>query len=244
MMLGALGLLAYAASMMTHEALGHGGYCLVAGGHTTVLTAWRETCLFPGVPAAAIKAAGPGVQFAAGLLAWWMLMLLPARVMRLRYFLWLTMVFDLFVSTSYLAFSGVTNLGDAAELIAGLHPAWAWRGGLILLGGVLYLLSMCAASFELKRLCGLDPGSERLFRFVWIPYVSAGVFACCTAALTMARVASAGLAMASPALNQRMGAGVALEMALLSSFGAGSGMFGLPALQRKMAGTAVGPPAM
>jgi hypothetical protein len=30
--LGALGVLAYAASMMTHEALGHGVYCLAAGG--------------------------------------------------------------------------------------------------------------------------------------------------------------------------------------------------------------------
>jgi hypothetical protein len=39
MMLGALGILAYAASMMTHEALGHGGYCLALGGHNVMLTA-------------------------------------------------------------------------------------------------------------------------------------------------------------------------------------------------------------
>jgi hypothetical protein len=34
MMLAALGILAYAASMMRHEALGHGGYCIAVGGHT------------------------------------------------------------------------------------------------------------------------------------------------------------------------------------------------------------------
>ncbi|MGA2564928.1 MAG: hypothetical protein ABSF96_15360, partial [Steroidobacteraceae bacterium] len=42
--LGALGILAYAASMMTHEALGHGVYCLAAGGHNTGLSAWAEGC--------------------------------------------------------------------------------------------------------------------------------------------------------------------------------------------------------
>ncbi len=43
-MLGAFGILAYAASMMTHEALGHGGYCLALGGHNVMLTAWAEGC--------------------------------------------------------------------------------------------------------------------------------------------------------------------------------------------------------
>jgi hypothetical protein len=65
--LGALGVLAYAASMMTHEALGHGVYCLAAGGHNTGLTAWAEGCNLHPV---GIEAAGPGLQFAAGLLAW------------------------------------------------------------------------------------------------------------------------------------------------------------------------------
>jgi hypothetical protein len=62
-MLGALGILAYAASMMTHEALGHGGYCLARGGHNVMLTGWGEGCSIhpPG-----IEAAGPGAQFGAG----------------------------------------------------------------------------------------------------------------------------------------------------------------------------------
>jgi hypothetical protein len=71
--LGAQGVLAYAASMMTHEALGHGVYCLAAGGHNTGLTAWAEECNLHPV---GIEAAGPGLQFAAGLLAWLVLRLL------------------------------------------------------------------------------------------------------------------------------------------------------------------------
>jgi hypothetical protein len=236
-MLAALGILAYAASMMTHEALGHGGYCLAAGGHNTMLTPWRETCNFPAAASLGIKAAGPGVQFGAGLLAWLGLRLLsryaPPGVARLRGFLWLYMVFNLLVASGYVAFSGVTDLGDAAELIARLHPPIVWRGGLILLGSVFYFLSMLAAALELKRFAGPDDGNRRLFRLVWFPYAAAGVFACCTGASnqTMGRGASIGLAVASPAFNQTMGHGAAIGMAVLSSFGAGTGMLFLPAMQ-------------
>jgi hypothetical protein len=55
-MLGALGTLAYAASMMTNEALGHGGYCLAVGGHNVMFTAWGERCNFPDVHAFGIEA--------------------------------------------------------------------------------------------------------------------------------------------------------------------------------------------
>ncbi len=45
-MLAALGTLAFAASMMAHEGLGHGGYCLAVGGHNTLLTPWSEPVTF------------------------------------------------------------------------------------------------------------------------------------------------------------------------------------------------------
>ncbi len=233
-MLAALGILAYAASMMTHESLGHGGYCLAAGGHNVMLTAWWETCHFPSAPAVGIKAAGPGVQFAAGLLAWLVLHLLSPEFARLRCFFWLYMVFNLFDSSGYVAFSGFINFGDAAEIIAKLQPLMVWRGGLILVGSVVYYLSMRLAAFELKRFAGLDDGMGRLFRFVWIPYVSAGVFACCLGAVTQTMAYGVGLAVASPAMNQTMRHGAALGLAAVSSFGAGSGMFGIPEMQRAM----------
>jgi hypothetical protein len=214
MILGALGILAYAASMMTHEALGHGVYCLAAGGHNTMLTAWGEGCSIhpPG-----IEAAGPGLQFAAGLLAWLALHLISPSAARLRYFVWLYMVFDLFVSSGYVAFSGVTNFGDAAVLIAGLDSRMLWRGVLILLGATVYFLSMRATALELKRFAGLDDASKRLMRLVVIPYATAGVFACCTALL-----------------NRTMGQGAAIGLAAASSFGAGLGMLRLPDMQHRM----------
>jgi hypothetical protein len=214
-MLGALGILAYAASMMTHEALGHGVYCIAQGGHNVMLTAWGEGC---SSHPAGIEAAGPGVQFGCGLLAWWVLRRLPRGAPRLRYFFWLYMVFNLLISSGYVAFSGVTNFGDAAVLIAGLNAPVLWRGVLILLGAVVYFLSMRAAALELKRFVGIDDGSRPLFRLVWIPYLAAGVFACCAGAL-----------------NRTMGHGVAIGLAAASSFGSGLGILWLPDMQRGMA---------
>ncbi len=218
MMLASLGILAYAASMMTHEAIGHGGFCLANGGHNVMLTAWGERCEFTGLHAPGIQAAGPGMQFGAGLLAWLVLHLIPPAAARLRCFLWLYMVFNLLISSGYILFSGVTNYGDAAVLIAGLHPRIVWRGGLILLGSVVYFLSMQAAALELKRFAGVNAESRRLSRLVWIPYASAGVFACCTGAL-----------------NQTMGHGVAIGLAAASSFGGGAGILGFPDMGREMA---------
>jgi hypothetical protein len=64
-MLGGLGFLAYVASMLTREAIGHGGACIAFGGRNLMLTGWRERCSLGGVEILAISAAGPGVQFAA-----------------------------------------------------------------------------------------------------------------------------------------------------------------------------------
>jgi len=213
-MLAALGILAYVASMMTHEALGHGGYCLAFGGHNVMLTAWGESC---DLRAPGIEAAGPGVQFGAGLLAWSMFHRVSRNAARLRYFLWLYMVFNLFVSCGYVLFSGVTNFGDAAVLVAGLQPPIVWRGALVLLGSLGYFLSMRVAAAELKGFVGADDASKRLWRLVWIPYVAAGAFACC-----------------GGALNQTMGHGAAIGLAAASSFGAGFGLLRLPDMQRGM----------
>ena len=225
-MLAALGTLAFAASMMTHEALGHGGYCLAVGGHNTLVTPWSETCHFPALPRLGIKVAGPGVQFSAGLLAWLALHRVPPHATRLRYFLWLCMTLSLFISSGYVAFSGILNAGDAAEVVAPLHGPYVWRGIIILLGSTVYFLSMWAAAFELRRFASSDDGMHRIFRLVWVPYASVGAFTCCT--IAMNRIIGhgvSGLGVASPGLSRTVGLA---GLALASSFGAGSGMFGLP----------------
>jgi len=228
-MLAAIGALAYLASLMTHEALGHGLYCFAAGGHNTTIMPWWETCSFPGKLGLGIKAAGPLAQCAGGLLAWILLQRVPASAIRLRSALWLYMSFCLLISTGYVAFSAVTGAGDAGELLAAVHASFAWRGTAFLLGSLGYFLSMRAGGYELKRLAGPDHGLQRLFRLVWVPYVSAGAFACCVAAIgqVAGHGSAKGLAAASPGLNQLLGM---MGMAVLSSFGATAGMFGMPSM--------------
>jgi hypothetical protein len=215
-MLGALGILAYVASMMTHEAFGHGAFCIAAGGRNVMLTGWAEGCNLHPVPMG-ITAAGPAVQFGAGLLAWLALRRSPVGCVVQRSFLWLYMVFDLFISSGYVAFSGVTDFGDSAVLIAGLSPRWLWRALLVVVGAVVYYLSMWAAAVELGRVLG-SYGDERVKRFLWIPYLMAGLLACCAGAL-----------------NRTMAPRIALGLAAASSFGAGFGMLLLPELQRRVA---------
>jgi hypothetical protein len=219
--LAALGVLAYAASMMTHEALGHGLYCLAAGGHNTGLTLWSENCNLHPV---GIEAAGPSLQFAAGLLAWSVLRRLSPNAAALRCLLWLYMLFDLFISSGYVAFSGVTNFGDAAVIIGGFRSHIVWRGILILLGAGAYYLSMRATALELERFAGADRGVRRLFRLVSVPYLSVGIFACCAAVS-----------------ERTTPAGTTIGLAVASSLGAGLGMLGLPVMERRLPTEALRP---
>jgi hypothetical protein len=212
----AVAILAYVATMMTHEALGHGALCIVTGGRNVMLTGWGEACDLHPVPMG-ITAAGPTLQFGAGLMAWLVLSkLTPGRYMVQRSFLWLYMVYSLFISSSYVAFSGLTNFGDGATIIAGLSPPWLWRTVLVVTGALAYYLSMWLAASELRRIIG-DDNNRRISNFMWVAYLAIGLLAC-----------SAG------ALNTTMPHGVALELAALTSFGSGLGMVRLPDLQRGM----------
>ncbi|HEY6621230.1 MAG TPA: hypothetical protein VIY68_16910 [Steroidobacteraceae bacterium] len=83
------------------------------------------------------------------------------------------------------------------------------------MGAVIYFLSMRVAAAELTRLAGADTDPKRIWRLVWIPYATAGVFACCCGAL-----------------NQTMGLRNAIALAAASSFGAGFGLLRLPNMQR------------
>jgi hypothetical protein len=205
MTLGVLGVLAYCASMFSHEALGHGLACVARGGHNTMLTLWGEDC---SVSSPIITAAGPIIQFAGGVLAWLGLRGPSATgSLTLRVLVWLYMTYGLLISTGYVAFSAVTDFGDAAELIAGLAPAAAWRALLFIIGAVGYYLCLWASARELHRLIDARGSDQRLRRLVWPPYLAAGVLAC-----------GAGL------LNKTLPPHQGLGLAAVSSFGAGFGM--------------------
>jgi hypothetical protein len=153
-----------------------------------------------------------------------MLRRLQLKVVNLRWFLWLYMVFNLLISSGYVAFSGVTDFGDAAVLISGREPHAVWRGILIVCGAAIYYISLRVAASELRSLVGNDHGGRRLNRLVWIPYLTIGVVACCAGAL-----------------NRTMAPALALSLAAASSFGAAFGMVRLPAIMRRNEASSTGP---
>lgn len=66
-------------------------------------------------------------------------------------FVWLFATINLLQATGYLAYSGVSNIGDWAKVVHGLTPRWIWRGALCLVGGGTYWLAARWAMSQLGR---------------------------------------------------------------------------------------------
>jgi hypothetical protein len=159
-----------------HEVLGHGGTCLMTGGHALGLSSVyfdcdRDTRL--------VAAGGTIANLIAGVLCF-----VAARMMRraarLRYFLWLLMTINLLDAGGYFLFSGVANIGDWARVIQGLQPSWAWHLGLIVAGAISYLYFVRLSLLELRPFLGPE-GEMRLRRarrLTLIPYLTDGILSC------------------------------------------------------------------
>jgi len=169
----AISIIAFAIANLLHEGAGHGGACVLTGGHAKVLSSVHFEC---SEDSRFIAAGGTLVNFIAGLLCWLALRFgNPARG-NLRYFLWLLMTINLLQATGYFLFSGLGNFGDWAYVIHGLAPAWLWRSGLTVLGAVSYALAVWLALLELRLFLGESDwrrgGAKDL---TLIPYITGGV---------------------------------------------------------------------
>src|SRR5215471_2229113 len=140
---GAIAVVAYALSNVVHEGLGHGGACLLVGGHPRQLTAVFFDGDLEGLPASAgrwVAAGGSLANLVAAALAWAALRMIPAGWGRWRFFLWLVLAVNLLQAFGYLLFSGLGGLGDWAAVVRDLQPAALWRVGLVVAGLVLYFV--------------------------------------------------------------------------------------------------------
>lgn len=169
----AIAIVASVIGNLLHEGVGHGGACLLAGGHARVLSTVHFECSLDN---RFISAGGTLVNGIAGFLCWLALRFANQARARLRYFLWLLMTGNLLSAGGYFMFSGIGNFGDWADVIRGFSPAWLWRVGLTLLGVVSYLLVVWLALRELRPFL-----SERDWRrggakdLTIIPYIAGGV---------------------------------------------------------------------
>src|SRR6202044_944188 len=158
----AISLVAGILADVVHEGLGHAATALATGTQSGLLTtvAWSSN-----FDSRLVAAGGTLANLAAAAIFWLALRSAAGASVRLRFFLLISVAFNLFTGTGYFFFSGVTNFGDWAAVIAGLHPQWLWRGLLVVGGG---------GGSALVGYVGV-PRSEpqRLRRLTFIPYFAA-----------------------------------------------------------------------
>ena len=154
-----------------HEGVGHGLTALLTGANTGVLTTVAWSSAFD---SRLVEAGGTLANLAAGLVFWLALRSAKNASMPTRYFLLITCAFNLFTGTGYFFFSGVTNFGDWAAVISGLHLHWLWRALLVVVGACSYFAAVLVVGFGFVRYVGIPRHQQgRLRKFTILPYLSA-----------------------------------------------------------------------
>jgi len=173
----AIGIVSFILKNVIHEALGHGGACILVSGTPLVLSSAHFDCDTASVSDAGIRfiaAAGTLVNFIAAYLFWLAFHSPRVKSDSLRYFFWFAMSGNYFVAAGYPLFSGVIGVGDWVNVVDGWQPVWLWRLLLTVIGFILYMWGIWFALREMKTLIGSNP-TERLvraFRLTFFPYLA------------------------------------------------------------------------
>ena len=158
-----------------HEGVGHGLTALLTGAQSGVLTTVAWSSAFD---SRLVEVGGTLANLAAALVFWFALGRAKLASMPVRYFLFITCAYNLFTGTGYFFFSGVTDFGDWAAVISGLHPHWLWRALLVVVGASSYFAAALVVGIGLVRDVGVPRNQQgRLRRFTFVPYFSAIVLA-------------------------------------------------------------------
>jgi hypothetical protein len=179
----AIALVAYAASNVLHEAVGHGAACVALGGKPNVLSSVHFDCNEEAISALArrgVAAAGTIVNLIAGAIGLVALKATnPVRKPHISYFLWLFTTLNLLMGAGYILFSGVGNIGDWADVASGTVSPFIWRPAMAVLGGAVYFLLARQSGQWLGALVGSDDLSIRRSRLLSAPaYVAGGLLFC------------------------------------------------------------------
>jgi hypothetical protein len=215
----AISLVAAALTDVLHEAVGHGGACVLIGAHPLLASTVHFEC---SVDSRILSAGGTLVNLVAGLAC--LIVGRRVRAPHWRYFLWLLMTFNLLDAAGYFLYSGIGNIGDWAYVIHGYQPTWAWRVGLTLLGAATYWWFVLIALRELQPLLSIDQ-EQRLRlarRLLFTSYFTNGVL------LTLA------------GLFNPIGMFLVAISAMAASFGGCSGLLWMGSLLR---GSNIPPPS-
>ena len=171
----AISVLAGILANVLHEGLGHAATSLLTGAKSGVLStvAWSSD-----YDSRLVAAGGTLANLVAALVFWIALRSAKNASVRWRFFLLTSLAFNLFDGTGYFLFSGFTNFGDWAVVIADLPPHWLWRVLLIIIGISSYFGAALVVGRGLVRYVGV-PRNEprRLRKLTLLPYLTSIVLA-------------------------------------------------------------------
>jgi hypothetical protein len=177
----AISLLSAMIANVLHEGLGHGALALMTGAQSGVLTtvAWSSD-----FDSRLVAAGGTLANLAAGIVFWVALRSATGASVRLRFFLLTSVAFNLFVGTGYFFFSGVTNFGDWAVVIADLHAHWLWRTLLVVTGMAAYYIALLVVGTGLVRYVGVSANRAATFAKTYVhPLLFGGIHLVCRGTL-------------------------------------------------------------
>jgi hypothetical protein len=139
----AIAIVAYCASNVIHEGLGHGGACVLLHGKPEALNAIFFQCDPDSLSENASRLVSAGGSLANGFFAGLTTGALGSwkRNDSFRYFLWLFLAVNLLTPFGYLLFSGIGGLGDWADVIVGVRFHLAWRVVEVIGGALLYFVA-------------------------------------------------------------------------------------------------------
>lgn len=178
----AIGIVVFIIKNLIHEALGHGGACLLIGGKPLTLTTAHFDYDAFSVSNAGVRFIAAG-GFLANFVAAGIFLFLFRRFRtqspRLRYFFWLSMSGNFFVGAGYPLFSGMLGIGDLVDVVQGYEPAWAWRALLVLSGLLLYGFGVWMSLREIVTLIGSHPVQrlKNAFTLTLFPYLAGATVA-------------------------------------------------------------------
>jgi hypothetical protein len=181
----AIAIVAYMLANVLHEAVGHGGACLLVHGSPTEVSTVDMLC---STDTRLVTAGGTIMNVAAGAVFFALGRMTRPASPRLKYFLWISMTVNLFMAAGYFAFSGIGGFGDWAMFIQGLGPQWIWRVGMTIFGFAAYMSVARLSLLELRPLIGSDKKQrfDHAVRLTKLPYFAGGILACIAGALNPA----------------------------------------------------------
>ena len=180
-----VGLLAFAATDVAHEALGHGVAVLLSPGVravaiSTVALSTSESSRF-------VALGGPLLNLVLGI-ACLALFRRGRGFGPASFFFWLFATTNLLNAFGYGVYSGALDFGDLAVAIQGMEPHGAWRIGMAVVGIAGYYASVRIAAGSLaRRLADIGIGGSRLPSLIVPAYLAGGALLLAGAALNPIR---------------------------------------------------------